>query len=125
MKQYIITLLTIFVVVIIYYSYVLGKIKQENKQYKKNNKLQKKINKINKTKNKKELMNILKRGKFIFLLFLVSCISYSNVYIPLQQYTEQEQKELAIFLEKNNNDIVDKVILDYWRLRIIIETINK
>ena len=125
MKEGII-ILCIFII-IIYVSYLLGKIKQENKQYKNNNKLQKKINKIKKI-DKKELINKLKKGKFILLFSLLLNGCYSNlnngIYIPLQQYTKQEQKDLAYFLENNNVEIVDKVIVDYYDLRLIIKTIN-
>ncbi len=124
MKEVII-ILCIFI--IIYVSYLLGKTKQENKQYKNNNKLQKKINKIKKI-DKKELINKLKKGKFILLFSLLLNGCYSNlnngIYIPLQQYTKQEQKDLAYFLENNNVEIVDKVIVDYYDLRLIIKTIN-
>ena len=76
MKEGII-ILCIFI--IIYVSYLLGKTKQENKQYKNNNKLQKKINKIKKI-DKKELINKLKKGKFILLfsLLLNGCCSGLN-----------------------------------------------
>ena len=128
MKEYLIILLSIFFSISIYGFYILGKVKQENKQYKNNNKLQKKINKIKKI-DKKELINKLKKGKFILLfsLLLNGCCSglNNNLYIPLQQYTEQEQKDLAGFLENNNVEIVDRIIIDYWELREIARIVNK
>lgn len=63
MIQYIIILSIILFITIIYYSYILGKTKQENKQYKSNNKLQRKINNV-KNISKKDLINKLKKGKF-------------------------------------------------------------
>ena len=127
MKEYLIILISIFFSITIYGFYILGKIKQENKQYKNNNKLQKKINKIKKI-DKKELINKLKKGKFIlsFSLLLSSCCNSlnNNIYIPLQQYTEQEQRDLADFLEKNNVEIVDRIIVDYWELRGAVKIIN-
>ena len=128
MKEYLIILLSIFFSISIYGFYILGKVKQENKQYKNNNKLQKKINKIKKI-DKKELINKLKKGKFILLFSLLLNGCYSNlnngIYIPLQQYTEQEQKDLADFLENNNVEIVDRVVMDYWELREMVKIINK
>ena len=128
MKEYLIILLSIFFSISTYGFYILGKVKQENKQYKNNNKLQKKINKIKKI-DKKELINKLKKGKFILLfsLLLNGCCSglNNNLYIPLQQYTEQEQKDLAGFLENNNVEIVDRIIIDYWELREMVKIINK
>ena len=127
MQNYIILLSIILILTIIYYAYILGKTKQENKQYKSNNKLQKKINKVKSINNKKELINRLKKNKFIWLLFmLVGCSSLnnSNLYIPLQNYTKEEQKELAEFLEKNNNQLIDKVIMDYGDLRERVRVVN-
>ena len=128
MKEYLIILISIFFSISTYGFYILGKVKQENKQYKNNNKLQKKINKIKKI-DKKELINKLKKGKFILLfsLLLNGCCSglNNNLYIPLQQYTKQEQKDLADFLEKNNVEIVDRIVVDYWELREMVKIINK
>ena len=122
------SMIVLYIFIIIYISYLLGKIKQENKQHKNNNRLQKKINKIKKI-DKKELINKLKKGKFILLFFLLLNGCYSNlnngIYIPLQQYTEQEQKDLAGFLENNNVEIVDRIIVDYWELRERVKINNK
>ena len=51
-------------------------------------------------------------------------LSNNNLYIPIEQYTEEEQKELADFLEKNSVEIVDKVIGDYGELRERVRVVN-
>ena len=68
------------------------------------------------------------RKIIIILLFIISSccngLSNNNLYIPIQDYTEQEQKELADFLEKNNVEIMDKVIVDYGELRERVRVVN-
>ena len=71
----------------------------------------------------------MKKKIIILLLFIISgccCngLNNNNLYIPLQQYTEQEQKQLAEFLEKNDIKIVDKVIIDYGELRERVKVVN-
>ena len=115
-----------------YITYSLGKYKTINKQNKKADSLQYKIinGKYKKIKNKKELIDVLKRGKFIiiFCIIAVCCSSCSacggKVYIPLQTYTTEEQEDLIKFLENNNVDIVNKLLIDYGELRGVVRVVN-
>ena len=95
----------ILIFVVMYITYSLGKYKTINKQNKKADSLQYKIvnGKYKKIRNKKELINVLKKGKFIiiFCIIAVCCSSCSvcggKVYIPLQTYTMEEQEDLVKF----------------------------
>ena len=60
----------------------------------------------------------------ILCLFLISCtqkLTYTTCY-DLQNYTREEQNELASILEKNNSVILNKFIIDYYNLRQDIKT---
>ena len=59
------------------------------------------------------------------MLFIQSCSSINKVYIPLQNYTQEEQNEIIKFLEQNNDPLINKVIIDYYNLRELIRTNNK
>ena len=98
-------IILIFIFIVMYITYSLGKYKTINKQNKKADILQDKIinRKYKKIRNKKELIKILKKGKFIiiFCIIAVCCSSCSvcggKVYIPLQTYTIEEQEDLVKF----------------------------
>jgi hypothetical protein len=47
-----------------------------------------------------------------------------KVYIPLQTYTTEEQEDLIKFLENNNVDIVNKLLIDYGELREVVKIVN-
>ena len=67
---------------------------------------------------------------FIFVCFMIcvllsSCSVYGGkVYIPLQTYTTEEQEDLIKFLENNNVDIVNKLLIDYGELREVVRVVN-
>lgn len=63
----------------------------------------------------------------LILLFIYNCNGYKafNIYIPLQYYSEEEQKIISDFLIKNQNQTITKIIIDYYNLREIIRVINK
>ena len=46
------------------------------------------------------------------------------LYIPLQTYTIEEQEDVIKFLENNNVDIVNKLLIDYGELRGIVKIVN-
>lgn len=98
-----------------------------NNTYKIQNKLNKKINK-EKVKNKQELIKKIKKG--LFCCIFVICCSCSNRYfnkitIDVVEYTEEENKELINFLQKNNNIVIEKYIIDYYNLRETIKIYNE
>lgn len=41
----------------------------------------------------------------------------SNICPNIVSYTQEEQKELSDILQKENNEILNKFILDYYNLR--------
>ncbi|MBO4956529.1 MAG: hypothetical protein J6C50_01710 [Rickettsiales bacterium] len=58
-------------------------------------------------------------------VLLSSCSACGGkVYIPLQIYTTEEQEDLIKFLENNNVDIVDKMLIDYGELRGVVRMVN-
>ena len=65
---------------------------------------------------------------FMICVLLSSCSLCSNgiskVYIPLQTYTTEEQEDLIKFLENNNVDIVNKLLIDYAELRGVVRVVN-
>lgn len=94
---------------------------------KKINKLQKKINNNKPINNIKDLIKKLKKGLFILFIipFIQSCSSNYKVYIPLQNYTQEEQNEIINFLEQNNNQLINKVVIDYYNLRELVRIGNR
>lgn len=126
-----ISIILILIFVVMHITYSLGKYKTINKQNKKADSLQYKIinRKYKKIRNKKELIDVLKKGKFIIIFcIIVLCSSCSvcggKVYIPLQTYTIEEQEDLIKFLENNNVNIVDKMLIDYGELREVVRVVN-
>ena len=65
---------------------------------------------------------------FMICVLLSSCSLCSNginkVYIPLQTYTMEEQEDLIKFLENNNVDIVNRMLIDYGELREVVRVVN-
>ena len=62
---------------------------------------------------------------FMICMLLSSCSACGGkVYIPLQTYTTEEQKDLIKFLENNNNNIVEKMLIDYGELREVVRVVN-
>ena len=67
---------------------------------------------------------------FIFVCFMICMLLSScsacggKVYIPLQTYTTEEQEDLIKFLENNNNNIVEKMLIDYGELRGVVMVVN-
>ena len=52
----------------------------------------------------------------ILILLLISCIkASSNPYIV--NYTIQEQQELEKILQRENNPVLNRFIIDYYNLR--------
>lgn len=71
--------------------------------------------------------NIGKKTIVLLLLIISGCCCSglnNNLYIPLEKYTKEEQKQLADFLENNNVEIVDKVVMDYSELRERVRVVN-
>lgn len=94
---------------------------------KKINRLQKKINNNKPINNIKDLIKKLKKGLFILFIipFIQSCSLNYKVYIPLQNYTQEEQNEIINFLEQNNNQLINKVVIDYYNLRELVRIGNR
>lgn len=63
--------------------------------------------------------------KTLFLLLFLSSCSYYNVCPDLVIYTKEEQKELLNYLEKNDNKLVEKFLIDYYNLRKDIKICKK
>ena len=62
---------------------------------------------------------------FMICMLLSSCSACGGkVYIPLQTYTTEEQEDLIKFLENDNNNIVEKMLIDYGELRGVVKIVN-
>lgn len=65
---------------------------------------------------------------FVFCIVCSSCSLCNNginkIYIPLQTYTTEEQENLIKFLENNNNNIVEKMLINYGELREVVRVVN-
>lgn len=48
----------------------------------------------------------------------------SNICPDIVSYTQEEQKELLNILQKENNEILNKFILDYYNLREDVRICN-
>lgn len=107
----------------IFTMFILNKTINYNKRV---NKLQKKIYNVKTVKNVKDLIKKLKKGLFIlFVAFIISsCCSTNKISIPLQNYTQEEQNQLIKFL-KQDNKLINKILIDYYNLRNMVRIGNK
>jgi hypothetical protein len=61
----------------------------------------------------------------ILTMLLTSCkMVNSNICPDMVNYTQEEQKELLNILQKENNEILNKFILDYYNLREDVRVCN-
>ena len=61
----------------------------------------------------------------ILVMLLANCkMVNSNICPDIVNYTQEEQKELLNILQKENNGILNKFILDYYNLREDVRICN-
>ena len=61
----------------------------------------------------------------ILTMLLTNCeMVSSNICPDIINYTQEEQKELSNILQKENNKILNKFILDYYNLREDVRICN-